>query len=465
MLSGMLLTFLQLLRPLLHVIVIVFAYSAMYRLRGYTDLIPFVQLRIPLMDLHETMWFALFSAWLFVILWLMMGIYTLFRPTSSSYGSFFQTRLLRVMLSGFVAWIWFGYIFASGISRFVVIFASVGSLFAASLVDLWRYRWYRRHLRRSPYRLMIIGDQPAYTDKIIEQLWRDGEYEILSQTTEEFAITDLERYEGILLLDTRDHTDLQLLIDRCRIGGKDLFHLPESHFLDNILTRPTRLGPLMTMAYVSSPLSGRRRVYKRSFDVVIAACSLIVLSPLYLLLMILIKFDSPGPILYMQTRIGKNKQPFRFIKFRSMYTHLSTGEGYGGATARNYERELELSDANIRKGQLMKIQDDPRVTRLGKFLRKYSLDEFPSLRCVLVGDMSLVWPRPHLPHEVAKYDPWHERLFAVKPGITGYAQLYGRDKVPFDEEARLDLRYIQHRSVRLDLYVLFATVKVLFSGK
>lgn len=112
-----------------------------------------------------------------------------------------------------------------------------------------------------------------------------------------------------------------------------------------------------------------------------------------------------------------------------------------------------------------KIAHDPRVTRVGAFLRKTSLDELPSLWSVLMGDMSLVGPRPHLPREVDQYADRHQRLFQVKPGITGYAQLHGRDKVPFDEEAKLDLRYINNRSLWLDLYVLFATIKVVFGGR
>lgn len=145
-----------------------------------------------------------------------------------------------------------------------------------------------------------------------------------------------------------------------------------------------------------------------------------------------------------------------------MWTHLSTGPAYGGQDAQQLYEQLIHSEQNVRVGILPKIANDPRVTPLGKRLRKTSLDELPSLWSVLIGDMSLVGPRPHLPREVEQYAEWHQRLFHVKPGITGYAQLYGRDKVPFDEEAKLDLRYIQHRSIRLDIYVLFATLKVIF---
>jgi lipopolysaccharide/colanic/teichoic acid biosynthesis glycosyltransferase len=191
---------------------------------------------------------------------------------------------------------------------------------------------------------------------------------------------------------------------------------------------------------------------------------LILLSPLLLLIALVIKLDSPGPVLYRQRRIGKNKHLFEFIKFRTMYTHLSVGEAYGGEQAKQLYEQLIDSEQNVREGVLSKIQDDPRVTRVGRWLRTTSLDELPSLWLVLVGKMSLVGPRPHMPHEVDQYDPWQERLFSIKPGITGYAQLFGRDQLPFDEEAKLDLWYIQNWSLLLDVYILVSTVKVVLRG-
>ena len=221
----------------------------------------------------------------------------------------------------------------------------------------------------------------------------------------------------------------------------------------------------MALEYKASPLDGRWRVVKRVFDVFVSGIALLILSPVLLLVALAIKLDSRWPVLYIQDRVGKNKVPFTFVKFRSMYTHLSTGAQYGGKEAREFEKELEASDANVRVGILTKIKDDPRVTPVGRFLRKTSLDELPSLRSVLIGDMSLVWPRPHLAHEVDQYDARQERLFSIKPGITGYAQLFGRDNLPFEEEAKLDLYYIQNWSVIMDIYVLVGTVKVIFSGK
>ena len=124
-----------------------------------------------------------------------------------------------------------------------------------------------------------------------------------------------------------------------------------------------------------------------------------------------------------------------------------------------------LLKQNERSGPLFKIKNDPRVTKFWKFLRKSSIDELPQLFCVLIWTMSLIWPRPHLPDEVKNYENWQKRLLSIKPWISGYAQVFGRDNLSFSEEAKLDLYYIQNRSIFLDFYVILATFKVVFKGK
>ena len=148
-----------------------------------------------------------------------------------------------------------------------------------------------------------------------------------------------------------------------------------------------------------------------------------------------------------------------------MYSHLSVWDKYGWKQAQELYSKLINSDQNVREWVLPKIKNDPRVTRIWRFIRKASLDELPQLFCVLVGTMSLVGPRPHLPDEVNNYETRQKRLFSVKPWITGYAQVFGRDALDFQEEAKLDLYYIQHRSVFLDIYILLATFWVVFKWK
>ena len=177
------------------------------------------------------------------------------------------------------------------------------------------------------------------------------------------------------------------------------------------------------------------------------------LSPLFLIIAILIKLDSKGPVFYKSRRIGWKKQFLMVCKFRSMVENAD-------------ELKEELEDQSHRTdGPLFKVKDDPRITRIGKFLRRYSIDEWPQLLNVLKGNMSLVGPRPHLPEEVNKYTDFQKRVFAVKPGITGLAQISGRSDLPFNEEVRLDLQYIEEWSPWLDVWILWRTVFVVLKGE
>jgi len=199
-----------------------------------------------------------------------------------------------------------------------------------------------------------------------------------------------------------------------------------------------------------TPLDGWGAVYKRVFDIVVSSILLIILSPLMLLVAIAIKLDSRGPVFFHKlddekpvARIGEHGKPFPYFKFRSMYP-------------RTHElRYTKLAQNNLRKdGPLVKIKDDPRVTRVGKFIRTLSIDELPELFLVLRGHMSLVGPRPHMPEEVESYEPIQRKVLTIKPGITGLSQVSGRENLDFKEEVRLDVYYIEHWSPWLDLVIL-----------
>lgn len=190
---------------------------------------------------------------------------------------------------------------------------------------------------------------------------------------------------------------------------------------------------------------------KRAFDVVASGLGLIALSPLFLAVAILIKMTSPGPIFYVQKRVGLNGRRFAFYKFRSMYE---------GA----HEKLAELAAMNEMKGPIFKIKNDPRITPLGKFLRKSSIDELPQLFHVFMGKMSIVGPRPPLPREVAQYEPWQRRRLSMRPGITCIWQISGRNKIGFDEWMKMDLEYIDNWSLWLDFKILCKTIPVVLFG-
>ena len=190
---------------------------------------------------------------------------------------------------------------------------------------------------------------------------------------------------------------------------------------------------------------------KRAIDVIVAASGLIVLSPLLMLIALAIKLESPGPVIFRQVRVGKGGRHFTVHKFRSM---RETAE---------QERAALLSQ-NEASGPLFKMKDDPRRTRVGALIRRLSLDELPQLYNVLLGEMSLVGPRPPLPSEVEQYQDWHMKRLETWPGITGLWQVSGRSDLSFDEMVLLDIYYVENWSLLLDLQIAFRTIPTLILG-
>jgi exopolysaccharide biosynthesis polyprenyl glycosylphosphotransferase len=210
-----------------------------------------------------------------------------------------------------------------------------------------------------------------------------------------------------------------------------------------VTVRPLGRYPVLSIEPVAR--TGWRAVFKRTFDVVAATLALIVASPILAVAAIAIRIDSGPGVLFSQTRVGRNGQPFRLYKLRTMVN--------------NAEDMLDdLKDQNVAAGPMFKMVDDPRVTRVGGFLRKSSLDELPQLLNVLTGDMSLVGPRPAMPHEALQWnDDLRERL-RVQPGITGNWQVNGRFTASLEDYQRLDLYYVDNWSVVTDLVILLKTI-------
>lgn len=186
---------------------------------------------------------------------------------------------------------------------------------------------------------------------------------------------------------------------------------------------------------------------KRLFDIVAATCGIIVLSPLMIIIAVLIKVEDHGPILYKQVRVGKNGKTFKMYKFRSMFI--------------NADKMLDkLKEQNDVDGPMFKMKDDPRVTKIGHFIRKHSLDELPQFFNVLKGDMSLVGPRPPLPSEVVEYSEYDKQRLLVIPGCTGLWQATERNEVGFNKMVQLDIQYIQRASFTFDLWIIWKTVEI-----
>ena len=193
-------------------------------------------------------------------------------------------------------------------------------------------------------------------------------------------------------------------------------------------------------------------VIKRTIDIVCSFVGILVLSPLFIVIAIIIKLTSKGPVFFSQKRVGKYGREFDMYKFRSMVVNAE-------------ELKEKLAAQNEMSGPMFKMKDDPRVTKVGKFIRKTSIDELPQLWNILKGDMSLVGPRPSLPKEVAQFEDWMYKRLEVKPGLTCYWQVSGRNNIDFEDWMKLDVKYVEERNLWIDIKLIFKTVGVLFGDK
>ena len=210
-------------------------------------------------------------------------------------------------------------------------------------------------------------------------------------------------------------------------------------------------------------LSRSSKIMKRIVDVTVSSVALIILLPFFGLVALLIKLDSPGPVFFRQRRVGKDERRFEVLKFRSMHVDADSPEKV--AAHREAMRRNISGDLDERAGELFgKVKDDPRVTRIGSWMRRYSVDEWPQVINVLRGEMSLIGPRPPLPYEVEMYADWHRARFHARPGITGLWQVSGRNRLPFQQMVQLDVYYIENWSLWLDIKILLKTIPVVLRG-
>lgn len=198
-----------------------------------------------------------------------------------------------------------------------------------------------------------------------------------------------------------------------------------------------------------------RKVYeflKRTIDIICSLIGLIVLMPILVIVAILIRIESKGSVIFAQDRVGKDGKVFKMYKFRSMVVNAE-------------ELKKKLVNENERTGPMFKMRNDPRITNVGKFIRKTSIDELPQLINILKGEMTIVGPRPSLPNEVSEFEGWMLERLNIKPGLTCYWQVSGRNDIEFNEWMELDIKYVNERNILIDIILIFKTVFVLFGDK
>lgn len=305
--------------------------------------------------------------------------------------------------------------------------------------------------RHSEFGLEAIGlvDDDVHTLNGAERLPKLG---ALSQLDEVLRECDVDRV--IIAFSRASHQELLSCIRTCRDHRVAVDVVPRLFELLDGAQAVTQIGGLPVISIGAPPLSHASRIAKRLLDVVVSALLLFFLSPVLLAIAIAIVVDSRGPVFFRQQRVGRNQRTFRVIKFRSMYRDADERKA-------QFEAENEATD-----GVMFKIKRDPRITRVGRFIRRTSLDELPQLFNVLAGDMSLVGPRPLILAE-AKHaaQTWHARRLDLRPGITGLWQVSGRSDLPFQEMIRFDYQYVSGWSLARDVEILLATIPVVLSRR
>lgn len=359
-------------------------------------------------------------------------------------------------------------------SRFLILIGSLLAviyvIFGRLVVRSVRMFFYRQGLGLR--RTVIIGNKKV-SDIIEEALKREPRLgfaviETLDRFNEsvERQLIKLQPDELIFTNPKADENETLAAIDFC-----NEHHITFKYSADLFATISTNMA-VSTIAGVPiielrrTRLAGWGRIFKRLFDIVGSFFFISLFSPLYLISALVILFETGQPIIYKNERVGQQGLKFSTFKFRSMLQKFSTGNQFGqsGELALQEESKL-IKTNNHKKGPVYKIIDDPRVTPFGKFIRRWSIDELPQFFNVLLGDMSLVGPRPHQPREVAQYEKHHKIVFTIKPGITGLAQISGRSDLSFEDEVRLDTFYIENWNILLDIIILFKTPFAVFSNK
>ena len=297
------------------------------------------------------------------------------------------------------------------------------------------------------YRVIgFLDDDPLKANTNIGPIRALGTVDNLPQVLSEEAIDQV-----VITLPWQYHRKIIRLVTESERAGVRARVVPDLFQLSLGGVDVEDLNGIPLISVKQSSLTGLNQVIKRIFDLSLTIPAIVVLSPFALLIAIAIKLDSPGPVLFRQTRVGRNGETFTFLKFRSMRV--------------NAEAELEaLRAQNEADGPLFKIKDDPRRTGVGRFLRQTSLDELPQLINVLRGEMSLVGPRPPIPEEVAQYQLWHRKRLEIQPGLTGLWQVSGRSDLTFDEMVMLDIYYGENWSLSSDFQILLRTVPQLIFG-
>jgi len=397
-----------------------------------------------------------------ILVFAVSGLYNI-TPQKRLFKEFFQIVVaISATLLVVILYIFFGRELFE--SRFIIL---VAWAFAIVFISLGRFlikkiqRYVVSKYNVGIHRVIVIG-KDKMTKKVIREINSRPDLgyrlvrhfpELTIEKIKNFLKKSKPQIDEVILASPRyERSEVLEILDFCeeqRIGFKFVPNLFQT-LTTNIELDTFDSAPLIEIK--RTPLDGWGKIIKRTVDVFGSFLGLILLSPLFLILGLIIRFDSKGPIFVKLKRVSQRKE-FYLYKFRSMVKNAEA-------------LKKDLLEYNVRKeGPLFKMKNDPRITKVGKFLRKLRIDELPQLFNVFKGEMSLIGPRPHQPDEIAKYEKHHKKILLIKPGMTGMAQISGSSNLPFEEEVKLDSYYIENWSLKKDTYILLKTFIILFTDR
>lgn len=409
-----------------------------------------------------------------IVIFVLLGLYSFKQKTG------LLKQIGKIVVSGAI---WFmlvlTYYFlirAFPFSRLVIIYQAVlltiFTIFSRLILSAIKRSLLKKDIGRT--RCLVIGNNES-SKKVSDKLASDYKYKLLGYISTRPAkdstakwlgkIAELKKFVKKYKVDLIVQTDESeitstSLIDFCRENHTEYHFLPAAFNSYEHKFEFDSIKGMPWLIWQKTPLEGWGRIVKRFFDLLISLPIFLICLPMFAIVTIAIKLNSPGTVFYKYLdngkicyRIGQKGKPFYCYKFRTMLSNTHN------------QRYQELAKLNKRQGPIVKIENDPRITNVGKFLRRFDLDELPQIINVIKGNMSIVGPRPHLPEEVDKYDKHHKFVLAIKPGITGLAQVQGRSNLNFDDEVALDSYYIEHWSLWLDLKIIIKTIPAVLFKK
>ncbi len=404
----------------------------------------------------------------FLVLYAFEGLYAI-RTTrkfwQEAYKVFSATSLALVVLiiAVFLKREWFS-------SRFIILLAWTLSI---AFVVVGRFlihsvqQWLLIHRGVGVHRILLVGHNGVLkrlSNTFREKPWLGYRLSATIGSASIREIKEIRKASGvdeIIVCDPSVPDEEQTkLLDYCQVNNIVYKYIPTMLQTSRFSIRMFEGEPFIEAEH--TPLDGWGKILKRTFDIVASAALIVLFSPLMLVIAILIKLEDPnGPVIYKNKRIGEDGKEFFAFKFRYIrWEYCITKENPDFERALEYERQL-IAERNVRDDVLYKIKDDPRKTKVGSFIERFSIDELPQFFNAFLGSMSLVGPRPHQAREVEKYKEYHRRLLTIKPGITGMAQVSGRSDLSFEEEYKLDVFYIENWSLWLDISICLRTLRVL----